>query len=66
MPSFGTLRMIFVFASATGRSTNAFVDLAGAVYVMNDGRARLKREINVHLGSAIVEEKSYAPMSKSA
>ena len=50
--------MISVFASTTGRSTNAFVDLAGAVYVMNDGRARLKREINVHLGSAIVEEKS--------
>ena len=45
---------------------DAFVDLARAIYVTNDERARLKREINIHLGSAIVEEKSYAPMSKSA
>jgi hypothetical protein len=37
-----------------------FVRLARAVYVTNDERARVKREINVLLGSKIVEEKSYA------
>jgi hypothetical protein len=33
--------------------------LARAVYVTNDERAALKRRINVKLGSALVEEKSY-------
>jgi hypothetical protein len=37
-----------------------FVELARAVYVTNDERARVKREINVQLGSRLVEEKSYA------
>jgi hypothetical protein len=37
-----------------------FVALARAVYHENDKRAALKREINVLLGSTIVEEKSYA------
>lgn len=37
-----------------------FVELARAVYHTNDRRAALKREINLALGSAIVEEKSYA------
>lgn len=36
-----------------------FVKLARAVYFENDERARLKREINLALGSAYVEEKSY-------
>ncbi len=36
-----------------------FVQLARSVYKTNDKRAALKREINVLLGSAIVEEKSY-------
>ncbi len=36
-----------------------FIRLARAVYVENDERARLKREINLRLGSALVEEKSY-------
>jgi hypothetical protein len=38
----------------------AFVALARSVYVTNDKRAALKREINDLLGSAIIEEKSYA------
>ena len=38
-----------------------FVTLARSVYQTNDKRAALKREINVKLGSAIVEEKSYKP-----
>jgi len=39
---------------------NEFIELARAVYVTNDERARVKREINTKLGSRIVEEKSYA------
>jgi hypothetical protein len=35
----------------------AFVDLARSVYRLNDRRAALKREINLALGSALVEEK---------
>ena len=37
-----------------------FVELARAVYVTNDERARIKRRINEILGSRLVEEKSYA------
>lgn len=36
-----------------------FIELARAVYVTNDRRAAVKKRINVELGSAIVEEKSY-------
>ena len=36
-----------------------FVSLARSVYIQNDERARLKREINSALGSYLVEEKSY-------
>ena len=36
-----------------------FVALARAVYVTNDQRAAVKKEMNLLLGSAIVEEKSY-------
>jgi hypothetical protein len=36
-----------------------FVELARSVYKNNDIRAAVKREINLTLGSAIVEEKSY-------
>jgi hypothetical protein len=37
-----------------------FVNLARSVYKKNDHRALLKRKINVQLGSAIIEEKSYS------
>ena len=37
-----------------------FIRLARAVYFENDERAAIKRRINLKLGSAIVEEKSYA------
>jgi len=37
-----------------------FIRLARSVYFENDERARLKRELNVALGSGYVEEKSYA------
>jgi hypothetical protein len=37
-----------------------FIELARSVYITNDERARLKRVLNEQLGSALVEEKSYA------
>jgi len=37
-----------------------FVELARAVYFTNDDRAAIKKQINTKLGSALVEEKSYA------
>lgn len=36
-----------------------FIKLARAVYVTNDKRAELKKQINLATGSALVEEKSY-------
>ncbi len=36
-----------------------FIELARAVYVTNDKRSEIKREINLKLGSDFVEEKSY-------
>ena len=40
-----------------------FIELARAVYVTNDKRAAAKKELNLHLGSEIVEEKSYQDYS---
>lgn len=37
-----------------------FIELARAVYVTNDRRAKAKRAVDEHVGSPIVEEKSYA------
>lgn len=36
-----------------------FIDLARAVYVTNDKRAAIKKEINLAFGSELIEEKSY-------
>ena len=36
-----------------------FIELARAVYITNDKRAALKKEINLATGTAIIEEKSY-------
>ena len=41
-----------------------FIELARSVYVTNDRRAEAKKAINLHLGSAIVEEKSYQDYSR--
>ena len=40
-----------------------FIELARAVYVTNDQRAEAKKQLNIHLGSQIVEEKSYQDYS---
>jgi len=37
-----------------------FIDLARSVYFENDERARIKKEINIKLGSDLIEEKSYS------
>jgi uncharacterized protein DUF6165 len=38
---------------------DSFIELARAVYFRNDERAAVKREVNLKLGSQLVEEKSY-------
>jgi predicted nuclease with TOPRIM domain len=41
-----------------------FIEFARAVYVTNDERAAIKKQINTKLGSTLVEEKSYAEYRK--
>jgi site-specific recombinase XerD len=38
-----------------------FIQLARSVYIQNDRRSAIKRQINMLYGSTIVEEKSYRP-----
>jgi hypothetical protein len=38
-----------------------FIELARRVYIDNDRRSAVKRQINTLVGSEIVEEKSYKP-----
>ena len=45
------------------RFAERFIELARLVYITNDKRAEVKKQINLHLGSAIVEEKSYQQYS---
>ena len=40
-----------------------FIDLTRSVYLNNDKRARVKRQINELLASRIIEEKQYTPYS---
>lgn len=44
----------------------SFVELARSVYRQNDLRAAIKRQINELLGSALIEEKSYAGWASAA
>ena len=39
---------------------NVFIELARAVYVTNDKRAKIKQAINTKTGSELTEEKSYS------
>ena len=41
-----------------------FIDLARAVYYVNDDRSYVKKEINIFTGSDLVEEKSYEEYKK--
>ena len=45
---------------ADGVFDDEFIELARSVYLTNDRRARLKKDLNLLLGSDLVEEKSYA------
>ena len=38
----------------------SFIELARAVYLLNDERSRLKKAINLASGSRLIEEKSYS------
>jgi hypothetical protein len=38
-----------------------FVQLARSVYILNDKRSHIKKDINIKYGSDFVEEKSYRP-----
>jgi hypothetical protein len=46
---------------AEKRFDERFIELARAVYINNDERAAIKKRINLKLGSALLEEKSYRP-----
>ena len=41
-----------------------FISLARSVYVINDSRAKIKKQINITTGSDLVEEKSYEEYSQ--
>jgi hypothetical protein len=43
----------------SGEFDERFIQLARNVYFTNDRRSSIKQELNRHLGSKIVEEKSY-------
>ena len=45
----------------SGCFDQAFVELARSVYKRNDERGAVKRELNLALGSELIEEKSYKP-----
>lgn len=49
---------------AAKRFDARFIELARQVYVTNDERAAIKKRINMRLGSALVEEKSYRPYAE--
>jgi hypothetical protein len=38
-----------------------FIGLARSVYIINDQRAEIKKQINLATGSELIEEKSYGP-----
>ena len=44
---------------STNRFDGEFVELARTVYRTNDLRSKIKRDINLTLGSELIEEKSY-------
>jgi Family of unknown function (DUF6165) len=45
----------------SGTFDAAFIELARSVYKTNDARGAVKRELNLALGSGLIEEKSYKP-----
>ncbi len=51
---------------AAGEFDEEFIELARSVYFRNDVRAAVKRELNILLGSSLVEEKSYVDYKSDA
>lgn len=49
-----------------GAFDEEFIELARSVYLCNDERAAIKRELNQLLGSELIEEKSYADYRRKA
>ena len=49
---------------AIGKFDDEFIQLARSVYINNDERAAIKREINGITGSGLMEEKSYTDYTK--
>jgi len=49
-----------------GEFDDGFIHLARSVYIENDERAAIKREINALLSSQLTEEKSYAPYRRTS
>jgi hypothetical protein len=47
-----------------GEFGTRFVELARAVYLTNDRRSVLKRNVSLHLGSELIEEKSYSDIEE--
>jgi len=43
-----------------------FIELARSVYLTNDRRASVKREINLEVGSKLIEDKSYQDYSSDS
>lgn len=50
---------------AQGSFDSQFIELARSVYINNDVRAKLKREINMLLKSELIEEKQYTSYAPS-
>ena len=53
------MKIKFVSKKKKQEFDNEFIELARSVYITNDKRAELKKEINIKYGSKFVEEKSY-------
>ena len=47
-----------------GLFDSEFIELARSVYIVNDERALLKKQVNELLGSNLTEEKSYADYTR--
>jgi hypothetical protein len=45
----------------SGNFDSGFIELARSVYKRNDERGTVKRELNLVLGSELIEEKNYKP-----
>ena len=59
MRIYGKLKIRFCAKEAQRLFDRQFIELARSVYVNNDERAKLKRDINKLLKSEMIEEKQY-------